>query len=59
VATSHGRVSFFVDLFNALDTPNASAYDYHPSVTAGKLTVQRSTITLLRRLPSAGVSWEF
>ena len=59
VATSHGRVSFFVDLFNALDTPNASAYDYHPSVTAGKLTVQRTTVTLLRRLPSAGVSWEF
>jgi hypothetical protein len=59
VVTSRGRMSFFVDLFNALDTPNPSAYDYHPSVTAGKLIVQRTTVTQLRRLPSAGVSWEF
>ena len=59
IVTSRGRMSFFVDLFNAFDTSNPSAYDYHTSVTAGKLTVQRTTIAQLGRLPSAGVSWEF
>ena len=59
VATSRGKLSFFVDLFNALDTTNPSAYNYRTTLTNPALIVQREPEAQLGRLPSAGISWEF
>ncbi len=59
VTTSRGKAAFFVDLFNAFDTENPSSWDYHTTVTSGRLWVTRSAVVLLKRLPSAGVTWEF
>lgn len=59
VVTRHGKVSFFVDLFNVLDATNPAAYDYHPTLKANTLVVTKTVNPQIGRLPSAGISWEF
>ena len=59
VQTSHGRVTFFADLFNVFDNVNPSGYDYSARLLNNVLTISKTARAQLGRLPSAGISWEF
>lgn len=58
IATRHGVLKVFVDVFNAYDHQNLIAYDYSTSVTGGVLTVRKQPRDMLPILPTAGFSWE-
>ena len=53
------RLSIFGDLFNVYDRKNARAYDPTVSVVRGQLIYAKRVDSLMPRLPSFGVSWEF
>jgi hypothetical protein len=58
--TPHGRVAVFLDVFNLYDHKNPQAYNYSINFTRGGALNQRRGIeTLLPRLPTIGVTWEF
>ena len=52
-------LSMFVDVFNIFDAENVAAINYHPSASNNRITVGRTTETLLGWLPSAGITIEF
>lgn len=57
---AHGGLSAFVDVFNVYDHANPAGYTYVPQVSpSGALTVDRTQISLLPRLPSVGITWQF
>jgi hypothetical protein len=53
------RLSIFGDLFNVFDRANARAYDPNVFVDRGQLIYGKRVDSLIPRLPSIGVSWEF
>lgn len=57
--TRRGRVALYTDVFNLLGSVNARGYEYSVRATRPALRVARGYDTLLPRLPSLGVSWEF
>jgi outer membrane receptor protein involved in Fe transport len=57
--TRRGRLSVFAEVFNLLNTKNVGTYHANVSVRPGRVAVTRSSDTMLSRLPTAGVSWEF
>ena len=59
VALRHGKLSFFVDLFNVFDAENPAAYNYRTSVSGNSILVTRTPDPQIGRLPSAGITWEF
>jgi hypothetical protein len=59
VLLSRSRLSFFVDVFNLFDSPNARAYQYTIRPISGRLVVARAPERQFGRIPSAGVSWTF
>jgi hypothetical protein len=52
-----GRISAFLDLFNALNAPNPRGYDY--VLARNPFRMIRSPDSQIPRLPSFGVTWEF
>jgi hypothetical protein len=60
--TRHGRLSVFVDVFNAYDRTNTHALDFFIFTTDAEgrqVSVGSQKDELLPRLPSFGVVWEF
>ena len=55
--TSRGRISTFIDLFNALNAPNPRGYEY--DLAANPYRITRAPDSQVPRLPSFGVTWEF
>jgi outer membrane cobalamin receptor len=59
-ALKRGRLSMFFDVFNLYNRSNAQAYNYSISYRRpNTLTVSRGIESLLPRLPTLGVTWEF
>jgi hypothetical protein len=56
-----GRISVFLDVFNAYDRDNPQAFEYNVGFNPGngRLSVERNYQTLLPRLPTIGATWEF
>jgi hypothetical protein len=59
VELPHGRLSFFIDVFNLFNSTNPRAYTYRWSFNGGRASVQRVPSAQIGLLPSAGISWEF
>jgi hypothetical protein len=59
--TKRGRVSFFIEVFNLLNTQNIRGYYTNVIVDSRRRTLAlvSQTSTEIPRLPSAGISWEF
>jgi hypothetical protein len=55
--TPSGRISTFIDLFNALNAWNARGYEYN--VRGNPLRLARDVDRQVPRLPTAGITWEF
>ena len=53
------RISVYLDVFNAYNRRNAGGYEYNVYVQNGQLTSQRQYESLLPRIPTFGVNWEF
>jgi hypothetical protein len=53
------RISFYVDVFNALNRKNAGGFEYSVTFFNGNLLSQENYESLLPRIPSIGISWEF
>lgn len=53
------RLAIFGDLFNVYDRKNARAYDPTVSIVRGQVVYTKRVDSLMPRLPSFGVSWEF
>jgi hypothetical protein len=56
--TRRGRVALYADVFNLADRENARGFDYDIR-SLNPYRVEREYETLLPRLPSIGISWEF
>ncbi|HEY0811002.1 MAG TPA: hypothetical protein VGD49_12625, partial [Longimicrobiales bacterium] len=54
-----GRLSVFIDVFNAYDRNNPQSFEYNVRYTNGRLNVEQVTEPLLPRLPTIGATWEF
>jgi TonB dependent receptor-like, beta-barrel/Carboxypeptidase regulatory-like domain/TonB-dependent Receptor Plug Domain len=58
--TRRGRVLFFIDVYNLYGRKNArTLVPYLYSINNGKPEIRVETDTLLPRLPSFGIQWEF
>jgi len=59
-ATSRGDISFFVDVFNALNMKNVSSVEgFEVMLTNGMLTSRAVVNSAIGTVPSFGVSWKF
>jgi hypothetical protein len=54
-----GRLSVFLDIFNAFDRRNAESLDYEAYFTNGRLLVDETLSPMLPMLPTFGMRWEF
>ena len=54
-----GRLSVFLDIFNAFDRRNAESLDYEAYLVNGQLLVDETTSPMLGMLPTFGMRWEF
>ena len=54
-----GRLSLFIDVFNAYDRANAQSLEYNVRYSNGRLSVDPTTDPMLPRLPTIGATWEF
>jgi outer membrane cobalamin receptor len=59
IPTRKGRLSYFVELFNALDNTNLDGYYAYLTVSSGIATARRLESRQLPRIPAAGLTWEF
>ena len=59
IATSRGRASLFVELYNALGAENVRGYYTNVGISGRTVQLVRGTRTQLPRIPSAGFTWEF
>jgi hypothetical protein len=59
IPTARGRFSYFVEVFNALNSTNLDGYYPDPFASGGTTNVQRLESRQLPRIPSAGITWEF
>ena len=59
VPMARGRLSYFVEVFNALDNANLDGYYTNVIVSGGTVSVRRLESLQLPRIPAAGVTWEF
>jgi hypothetical protein len=59
VTTRRGRLLLFLDLFNAYGRDNPRAEYPYPIFLDGRVLTGSTVDTLLPRLPSFGVTWEF
>jgi len=59
VATRHGDLRLYFDLFNAYDRTNAVGYDHRITVTGTEVLAVRKLREQLPLLPSVGAVWEF
>jgi hypothetical protein len=55
----HGRISAFLDVFNAYDRENTSGLVDHLTLSNGVLNRTQTVRPFLPILPTFGVSWEF
>jgi outer membrane receptor protein involved in Fe transport len=54
-----GRLSVFLDIFNAFDRNNAESLDYEAYFANGRLMVDETYSPMLPMLPTFGMRWEF
>ncbi len=54
-----GKLSLFLDVFNALNRTNAEAYDYIVRIVDNQYRVDERISPMLPRLPTFGARWEF
>jgi hypothetical protein len=59
VVTSHGRLSFFADVYNVFNAKNPRYDDYSVDVQNGRLVTRPVPNSQVGRLPSAGIAWDF
>jgi hypothetical protein len=59
-ATSRGTISFFVDVFNALNMANVTSIEgFRITQESGALTSRAVQNSVIGIVPSFGVSWQF
>ena len=60
IRTTRGRLLFFIDCYNLYDRANArNVVPYVNDLRGGRPDIRYSVDSLLPRLPSFGVQWEF
>jgi outer membrane receptor protein involved in Fe transport len=58
--TRNGRIALFLELYNALNSANPRGYDIDVHVSRDRqILVMRPLSTMIPRLPTFGLSWEF
>jgi outer membrane cobalamin receptor len=53
------RISVYLDVFNALNRDNAAGFEYSVYFQNGQLRATEKYESLLPRIPTLGISWEF
>ena len=53
------RISVYLDVFNALNRENAGGFEYSVFINNGQLSQTERYESLLPRIPTFGINWEF
>lgn len=59
VDTKHGKLTIFAEVFNLFNNRNIAGYQPYSEFQAGRVAVLQESEDQVRRLPTAGIAWEF